>query len=177
MYGDISFEFVGTVSQDREIAQMRSGQDRATINVAVNTPRKNKETGQYEESTTWVRVAIFGDRAQSASVDRCRKGMPVFMRGTIQSYKHEFGGSVYTMYNFRPDIIRPLLSLDQLALVRAGATQRYRDDPPPPGTGPSGDPPPASSAPATSPTSAPATAPAGPPSPDDDSGTGYFDDD
>ena len=118
MYGDISFQFVGTCAQDREYFTMDNGQQRASINVAVNVPRKNRDTGDFEQVTTWVRVAIFGDRAQSASVDRCRKGMPVYVRGSIQSYRQEIAGKNYTFYNFRSDCIRPLLSLDQLERCR-----------------------------------------------------------
>lgn len=114
MYGDISFNFVGTCAQDREYFTMDNGTNRASINVAVNVPRKNRQSGEFEQSTTWVRVAVFGDRAGSASVDRCRKGMPVYVRGTIQSYSQEIAGKNYTFYNFRPDVIRPLLSPEQL---------------------------------------------------------------
>jgi single-stranded DNA-binding protein len=187
MYGDFSFQFVGTVAQDREYGQMKNGQDRATINVAINTPRKNRDTGEFEEVTTWVRVAVFGERVRSASVDRCVKGMPVFMRGTIQSYQHEFGDQKFTMYNFRPDIIRPLMSVEQVtgrAERRGGQGGRgYQDDPPPPRMPPASEPmpPPAPSAPgpASDALYAPLvpSSPGGPPPPEgDDSGSNYFDD-
>lgn len=184
MYGDISFQFVGTVAQDREYGQMRNGQDRATINVAINTPRKNRYTGEFEEVTTWVRVAVFGERVRSASVDRCIKGMPVFMRGTIQSYQHEFGDQKLTMYNFRPDIIRPLMSVEQVTgrAERRGG-RGYQDDPPPPRSVPTSAPMPSPAPSAPGPASealyAPLvpSSPGGPPPPEgDDSGSNYFDD-
>jgi single-strand DNA-binding protein len=124
MYGDFAFEFVGTCTRDRELGQLRNGQDRCTVSVAVNKPFKNRDTGEFEEKTTWVRFAVFGDRANSAALDRCRKGMPVYVRGTVESYNEEIGGRNYTMFNFRPDVIRPLLSLDALEMMQRARYDR-----------------------------------------------------
>ena len=129
MYGDFAYEFVGTCTRDREIGKLANGQDRCIISVAVNKPFKNRETGEFDEKTTWVRIAVFGDRATSAAVDRCRKGMPIYARGTVESYNEEINGRNYTMYNFRPDVIRPLLSLDALDGMGRARYSRREDEP------------------------------------------------
>jgi len=107
MYGAFKFHFVGTCAADPEHSKLRNGQDRCVINVAVNTPIK-KDDGKYEERTTWVRVAFFGQAALRKSLDWCTKGTPVYCEGTVQSYTEETPDKKYTMYNFRPDVIRPL---------------------------------------------------------------------
>ena len=107
MYGDFMFTLIGSCTHDRELSVLANGQHRASINLAVNVPRKDKD-GDWQEQTTWVRVAVFGDRARSASVDKCMKGTAVYIRGTVSSYTQEIGEKNYTMYNFRPDVIRPL---------------------------------------------------------------------
>lgn len=107
MYGHAGFQIVGTCSQDVEVTKLTSGTKRATISLVVNTPEKQQD-GTYKERATWIRVAVFGDRAESKSVLRCKKGVAVFVSGNIQSYQQEIDGKKWTLHNFRPDVIRPL---------------------------------------------------------------------
>lgn len=107
MYGDASFTCVGVAVSDAEFGSLANGTERAVITVAVNTPRK-QENGEWTEDTTWMKFAFFGPKASTYSVKSCRKGTPVFIKGKIVSYVREVDGKKYTMYTFRPEVLRPM---------------------------------------------------------------------
>ena len=127
MYGNISFNCVGIVARDVEIVEMRNGKKRAAVLCAINMPKKLAD-GSYEQETTWVRFAAFGDRVNSPTIQNCKKGVPIYVEGKIFSYKEELAGQVRTCYNFRADTIRVLTNVNK---IRGGGPQ--------PGEPPSGD--------------------------------------
>lgn len=108
MYGDFDFHVFGTCTSDPEYSTLANGTKRASINIAVNTPRKQQD-GSYTEMHTFVRLAFFGQQAERQTISWCKKGTPVYCRGTVSSYQQETSeGKKLTMYNFRPDVLRPV---------------------------------------------------------------------
>lgn len=108
MYGYAGYTIAGTCCADPEYSTLTSGQKRCVIAIVVNTPVK-KDDGSFEERASWFRVAFFGKAAERKSLEWCRKGTPVFVMGEIVSYSYEAeGGKKLTMYNFRPQVIRPM---------------------------------------------------------------------
>jgi single-stranded DNA-binding protein len=112
MYGNITFSFVGLVAKDVEIIQMANGKRKAAILCAINTPKK-LESGDYEQETTWVRLAIFGERVNTPTIRNCRKGVPIYVEGVIRSYREEHGNQVFTLYNFKPSVIRIMTNMNK----------------------------------------------------------------
>ena len=105
MFGAFRFHFLGTVGVDAKTVKMQNGNPRTVVSVAVNTPEK--KDGEWKDRTTWVQVAFFGESANRASITSLKKGMAVYVDGSVQSYTEEIeGGKKRTMYNFRPDVIR-----------------------------------------------------------------------
>jgi single stranded DNA-binding protein len=108
MYGAAKFHVVGTAAGDAEHTTLSNRTERCTISVAVNVPQKQQD-GSYVEKTTWFRFAFFGKAAERKTLDWVQKGTPVYVEGTIQGYTQEVGdGKKFTMFNFRPDVMRPL---------------------------------------------------------------------
>ena len=107
MHGVFRFHLYGTCTHDPEFSTLPNGTKRATINVAVNRPYQ-KDDGTWEQTVCFARVAKFGKAAEAKHLTFCRKGTPVFIEGDVTSYFHETEqGKKLTMYNFRPDTIRP----------------------------------------------------------------------
>ena len=107
MYGFATFQLLGTCSEDVKFDKLQSGTTRASISLVVNTPEQ-QEDGSYKERATWIRVAVFGKKAEGKSLAWCKKGVAVGVVGKIQSYQQEIGDKKYTMHNFRPESIRPI---------------------------------------------------------------------
>lgn len=71
------FSFCGTVGRDAEVRYLPSGQ--AVLNVSV---ANNVGFGDRQQ-TIWVRVAVWGKRAEGNLKDYLKKGQPVFVSGEM----------------------------------------------------------------------------------------------
>lgn len=79
-------EFIGNLGGDPETRFLPSGGSVSNFSVAVSEKWKNKETGQPEERTEWVRCAVFG-KLSDVVAEYLRKGSKVYVAGTMRTRK------------------------------------------------------------------------------------------
>lgn len=117
MFGSIRFHAVGTAGGPAEFDKLTGGTKRCRFTLAVNEPKKVGD--KWEETTTWITCALFGNDAERPSLKLIRRGEPVYVEGKVASYPVEIptdnGVRIITQYTFRPDIVRPMGSRPQEA--------------------------------------------------------------
>lgn len=74
---------VGNVTRDIEIKYLQSGTAVADVGLAVNDRRKDNQTGQWIEETTFVDVVMWGRTAEVAG-EYLSKGSPVLIEGRLK---------------------------------------------------------------------------------------------
>lgn len=74
---------IGNLGNDPEMRYAQSGTATLRFNVATNGRAKNAD-GQWEDRTEWVRVTVFGQRAESLN-EYLRKGTRVFVYGRLEA--------------------------------------------------------------------------------------------
>jgi single-strand DNA-binding protein len=77
------FSFTGTVGADAEVRYLASGQAVLNVRVANNVGFGDKQ------QTLWVRVALFGKRAEGSLKDYLRKGQQVFVSGELTQSEYK----------------------------------------------------------------------------------------
>ncbi len=77
------FSFTGTVGRDAEVNQLASGQSVLNVTVANNIGFGDKE------QTLWVRVAVWGKRAEGQLVGYLKKGQQVFVSGELSQREYQ----------------------------------------------------------------------------------------
>lgn len=78
-----SFSFTGTVGKDAEVRTTPSGQSVLTVTVANNIGYGDKQ------QTLWVRVTLWGKRAEGQLVDYLKKGATVFISGELSQREYQ----------------------------------------------------------------------------------------
>ena len=76
------FSFTGTVGKDAEVRYLPSGQSVLNVSVANNVGFGDKQ------QTTWVRVALWGKRAEGTLADYLKKGQAVFVSGEMTTSEY-----------------------------------------------------------------------------------------
>lgn len=76
-------QVIGNLGNDPEMKYSANGQPFLRFNVASNFRARNPE-GQWEDRTEWVRVTVFGQRAESLS-QYLTKGMRVYVDGRLEA--------------------------------------------------------------------------------------------
>src|SRR4051812_17218024 len=74
---------IGNLGTDPELRYSPSGAPSLRANVASNFRARTPE-GEWEDRTEWVRVIVFGQRAESL-VQYLKKGMRVFVDGRLEA--------------------------------------------------------------------------------------------
>ena len=84
-----SFNFVGTIGRDAEVKHLSSGSAVLTVTVANNVGYGDKQ------KTNWVRVTLFGKRAEGNLSGLLIKGQQVFVSGelTLNEYQTKDGST------------------------------------------------------------------------------------
>ena len=77
---------IGRVGADPEVRYMPNGTAVANIRLATNDGYKDKNTGDYIESTEWHRVVCFGKLGEIVS-QYVKKGRQVYIEGRIKTNK------------------------------------------------------------------------------------------
>jgi len=81
-------QFIGNLGQDPELRHMPSGESVVNLSIACSEKWKNKETGQPQEHTEWVRVSYFGKIADLAA-QYLAKGSKVYVQGKLATRKYQ----------------------------------------------------------------------------------------
>lgn len=77
------FSFIGTVGRDAEVRYLPSGQAVLNVTVANNIGFGDKQ------QTLWVRVAVWGKRAEGSLKDYLKKGQQVFVSGELTQREYQ----------------------------------------------------------------------------------------
>jgi len=77
---------IGRLGKDPEIRYTQTGLAVATLNLATNSPSKNRETGEWEEVTEWHRVVFF-ERPAEVAEQYLRKGSQIYVEGRLRTQK------------------------------------------------------------------------------------------
>ena len=72
--------FIGRLGQDPETSNLPSGMLVTKISLAVGKKRKDKNTGQVQEKTTWVPISFFAKSAEIIS-QYAHKGSKIYVSG------------------------------------------------------------------------------------------------
>ena len=76
------FSFTGTVGRDAEVRYAPSGVAILNVTVANNIGFGDKQ------QTLWIRVALFGKRAEGSLKDYLKKGQQVFVSGELSQNEY-----------------------------------------------------------------------------------------
>jgi single-strand DNA-binding protein len=74
---------IGNLGNDPELRYSPSGAPSLRVNVASNFRARTPE-GEWEDRTEWVRVIVFGQRAETLA-QHLKKGMRVFVDGRLEA--------------------------------------------------------------------------------------------
>lgn len=84
-------EFIGNLGRDPELRYTPSGQAVANFSIACNESWKDKESGEKQERTEWIRLQAWGRLAEIAG-EYLKKGAQVYVAGRMQTRKYEKDG-------------------------------------------------------------------------------------
>lgn len=94
------FSFTGTVGRDAEVRYTPSGMPVLSVTVANNVGFGDKQ------QTLWVRVALFGKRAEGQLPNYLKKGQQVFVSGELTQNEYKANdGSTKTSLELTANII------------------------------------------------------------------------
>jgi single-strand DNA-binding protein len=94
------FSFTGTVGRDAEVRYTASGLAVLSVTVANNIGFGDKQ------QTLWVRVALFGKRAEGGLQNYLKKGQQVFVSGELTQNEYKANdGSMKTSLELTANII------------------------------------------------------------------------
>ncbi len=78
---------VGNLGADPEVRRMPSGDPIVNLSVATSESWRDKNSGERKEKTEWHRVVIFNDNLAKVAEQYLKKGMKVYVEGSIQTRK------------------------------------------------------------------------------------------
>lgn len=78
---------VGNLGADPEIKAMPSGDKMAKFPVATSENWRDRQSGEKREKTEWHNVVIFNDNLTKVAENYLRKGMKVYIEGSLQTRK------------------------------------------------------------------------------------------
>lgn len=122
------FSFTGTIGRDAEVKHTASGLTILNITVANNIGFGDKQ------QTLWIRVALFGKRAEGSLKDYLKKGQQVFVSGELSQNEYRANdGTTKTSLELNANIIdlvgkRTEQAPQQQPQQQQPAQQEYDDD-------------------------------------------------
>ncbi|KAF3977931.1 MAG: single-stranded DNA-binding protein [Methylococcales symbiont of Iophon sp. n. MRB-2018] len=94
------FSFTGTVGRDAEVRVTPSGQSVLNITVANNIGFGDRQ------QTLWIRVALWGKRAEGSLQNYLKKGQQVFVSGELSQREYQANdGTTRTSLELNANII------------------------------------------------------------------------
>lgn len=76
------FSFTGTIARDAEVRSTPSGQSLLNVSVANNIGFGDRQ------KTLWIRVTLWGKRAEGSFVNYLKKGQSVFVSGELSQQEY-----------------------------------------------------------------------------------------
>jgi single-strand DNA-binding protein len=89
---------VGNLGRDPELRYTPQGTPVCTFSLATNERRKDAQSGEQKDLTTWFRVTLWGRQAETAA-QYLQKGRPVYIEGRlrVEEYTAKEGGQRYSL--------------------------------------------------------------------------------
>src|SRR5690554_282998 len=78
---------VGNLGADPEVRRLQSGDPVVNLRIATSESWRDKNTGERREKTEWHQVVIFNDNLAKVAEQYLRKGMKVYLEGSLQTRK------------------------------------------------------------------------------------------
>lgn len=118
------FSFTGTVGRDAEVRQTPTGQTVLSVTIANNIGFGDKQ------QTLWVRVSLWGKRAEGSLAQYLKKGQQVFVSGELSMREYQAtDGSTKTSLELNANIIDLVGKRNEQASQGAPAPQNYQTSP------------------------------------------------
>jgi len=80
-------QLIGNLGGDPEIRNTHRGDKVASFSVATTESWNDAQSGERKEKTEWNRVVIFSDGLAGVAEKYLKKGMKVFLEGSLQTRK------------------------------------------------------------------------------------------
>lgn len=80
-------QLIGNLGQDPEIRNSQKGDRIANFSVATSVSWTDNNSGEKRERTEWHRIAILSDGLAGVAEKCLKKGMKVFVEGSLQTRK------------------------------------------------------------------------------------------
>jgi len=93
------FSFTGTIGRDAEVRSTPNGQSVLNVTVANNTGFGDRQ------KTLWVRVALWGKRAEGSFPSYLKKGQQVFVSGELSQNEYQQDNTTRTSLELNANII------------------------------------------------------------------------
>nr|WMC99301.1 single-stranded DNA-binding protein [Aminobacter aminovorans] len=78
---------VGNLGADPEVRRMNDGSPVVNLRIATSESWRDKNSGERKEKTEWHQVVIFNDNLAKVAEQYLRKGMKVYVEGSLQTRK------------------------------------------------------------------------------------------
>ena len=78
---------IGNLGADSEIRPLGSGDAVANLRIATSESWRDKASGERKEKTEWHSGVIFNDNLAKLAEQNLKKGMKVYLEGTLQTRK------------------------------------------------------------------------------------------
>ena len=76
---------VGNLGADPEVKRMSNGDQLVNLSVATSESWRDKNSGERREKTEWHRVVIFNENLGRVAEQYLKKGMKVYIEGSLQT--------------------------------------------------------------------------------------------
>ena len=78
---------VGNLGADPEVRRLGSGDPVVNLRIATSESWRDKNSGERKEKTEWHSVVIFNENIAKVAEQYLKKGMKVFLEGSLQTRK------------------------------------------------------------------------------------------
>lgn len=120
------FSFAGIVGRDAEVKSTPSGQTVLNVTVANNIGFGDRQ------QTMWIRVALWGKRAEGSLVQYLKKGQQVFVSGELSMHEYKAtDGTTKTSLELNANIIDLVGKRADSAASQQPQNTNYQDNPDP----------------------------------------------
>ncbi|MFW5749094.1 MAG: single-stranded DNA-binding protein [Chloroflexota bacterium] len=118
---------VGNLGRDPEMNYLPSGTPVCNMNVAVNEYWNDRQSGERREKTTWYRVAVYGQQAESCA-KYLSKGRQVMVVGTVEARGYmNSNGEAAASLELRARDVRFLQGSSDTGFGGGGGDEDYGD--------------------------------------------------
>lgn len=115
------FSFTGTIGRDAEVRTTANGQTVLNVTVANNIGFGDRQ------QTIWIRVALWGKRAEGQLQNYLKKGQLIFVSGELSQREYQANdGSTKSSLELNANIIDLLGKRNEQNTVQPQSTQNYQ---------------------------------------------------